>query len=117
MWMLFIAPLLAGGSGAIIRPMVDRLRGSRVVPSAVLATLVLGFVAGGISGVLFVTAQLAGAPDLATATDLAGYAQRSIPFAVGVGFVAGLTSDAVFSKLLGLEVVQATELTSAPPRK
>ena len=91
-WMLFIAPLLAGGSGAIIRPMVDRMRGTQVVGSAVLATLVLGSVAGGISGVLFVTAQLAGSPNLSTAAELAGYAQHSIPFAVGVGFVAGLTS-------------------------
>jgi hypothetical protein len=105
-WTLFIAPLLGGGSGAVIRPMVDRLRGAGNPSSAVLATLVLGLVAGGISGILFVPAQLAGAPNLATAIELAGYAQRSIPFAVGVGFIAGLTSDAVFGKLLGLEVVQ-----------
>lgn len=115
-WMLFIAPLLGGGSGAVIRPMVDRLRRAGTVPSAVLATLVLGLVAGGISGVLFVTAQLAGAPSLATTTELAAYAQRSIPFAVGVGFIAGLTSDAVFGKLLGLEVVQTTGLGAAPPK-
>ena len=61
-WMLFIAPLLGGGSGAVIRPMVDRLRRAGTVTSTILATLVLGLVAGGISGVLFVTAQLAGAP-------------------------------------------------------
>lgn len=109
-WMLFIAPLLSGGSGAVIRPMVDRLRGIGTVPSAVLATLVLGVVAGGISGVLFVTAQLAGAPSLASSNDLAAYAQRSIPFAVGVGFIAGLTSDTVFGKLLGLDVVQTSGL-------
>jgi len=116
-WMLFIAPLLAGGSGAVIRPMVDRLRGAAIVPSAVLATLVLGLVAGGISGVLFVTAQLTGAPSLASPSELAAYAQRSIPFAVGIGFVAGLTADAVFGKLLGLEVVQTAGITGAPARK
>ena len=115
-WMLFFAPLLSGGSGAVIRPMVDRLRGTGLISSTVLATLVLGLVAGGISGVLFVTAQLAGNPNLATASDLAAYAQRSIPFAVGVGFIAGLTSDAVFSKLLGLEVVQTTGLGAATPK-
>jgi Na+/citrate or Na+/malate symporter len=105
-WMLFVAPLLAGGSGAVIRPMVDRLRGSYGSASAVAATLVLGLVAGGISGVLFVTAQLTGDPTLTGADELVAYAQRSIPFAVGVGFVAGLTSDAVFGKLLGLNVVR-----------
>jgi hypothetical protein len=30
------------------------------------------------------------------------YARHAVPFAVGVGFVAGLTADAVFGKLLGL---------------
>jgi hypothetical protein len=36
------------------------------------------------------------------------YAQRSIPFSVAVGFVGGLTSDAVFGKLLGMDVVHPT---------
>jgi hypothetical protein len=112
-WMLFMAPLLAGGSGAVIRPMIDRLRGAQGTAPAVLATLVLGLVAGGIAGVLFVTAQLTADPDLNTTVDFVRYAQRSIPFAVGVGFVAGLTSDAVFSKLLGVDVVRATAIS--PP--
>ena len=102
-WMLFMAPLLAGGAGASIRPIVDRLRGAQGVSQAVLAIVVLGLVAGGIAGVLFVTAQLTADPGLATG-DLVPYARRSIPFAVGVGFVAGLTSDAVFGKLLGIDV-------------
>lgn len=103
-WMLFLAPLLAGGAGASIRPIVDRLRGTQGVAPAVLATLVLGLVAGGIAGILFVTAQLTGDPNLGVA-NLEAYARRSIPFAVGVGFIAGLTSDAVFGKLLGLDVI------------
>jgi hypothetical protein len=85
---------------------------------AVLATVVLGLVAGGIAGVLFVTAQLTADPQLtANAQNLVPYAQRSIPFAVGVGFVAGLTSDAVFGKLLGLEVVRTSGIGSGTPRK
>jgi len=104
-WMLFLAPLLAGGAGASIRPIVDRLRGTQGVAPAVLATLVLGLVAGGIAGILFVTAQLTGDPNLGVA-NLDAYARRSIPFAVGVGFIAGLTSDAVFGKLLGLDVLR-----------
>ena len=107
-WMLFIAPLLAGGAGAAIRPVVDRLRGAQGVAPAVLATVVLGLVAGGVAGVLFVTAQLTADPQLAVAADFAPYARRSIPFAVGVGFIAGLTADAVFGKLLGLDVVRSS---------
>jgi hypothetical protein len=117
-WMLFFAPLLAGGAGAAIRPMIDRLRGAQGTVPAVLVTVVLGLIAGGIAGVLFVTAQLTADPQLtASAADIVPYAQRSIPFAVAVGFVAGLTSDAVFGRLLGLEVVRTTgiENTGARP--
>jgi hypothetical protein len=115
-WMLFIAPLLAGGAGAAIRPVVDRLRGSQGVAPAVLATVVLGLIAGGIAGVLFVTAQLTADPQLAIATDLGQYARRSVPFAVGVGFVAGLTADAVFGKLLGLDVVRSSGIDAGRKR-
>lgn len=114
--LLFMAALLAGGSGAVIRSMIDRLRGSQGTAPALLATLVLGLVAGGIAGVLFVTAQLTASPNLTTTADLVQYAQRSIPFAVGVGFVAGLTSDAVFSKLLGVDVAHTTGISGSPTR-
>jgi hypothetical protein len=115
-WMLFAAPILAGAAGAIIRSMVEWAQGTRTVDSVFLAPLVLGLVAGGISGVLFVTAQLTGAPDLA-AGDVAEYARRSIPYAVAIGFVAGLTSDAVFGKLLGLQVIHTSGITGAPTPK
>ena len=113
-WMLFLVPLVAGGAGDAIRPMVDRQRGIHAAAPAVLATIVLGLVAGGIAGVLFVTAQLTADPNLTASSAL--YARRSIPFALGVGFVAGLTSDAVFGKLLGLDVVRVTGIGTAPPR-
>jgi hypothetical protein len=118
-WMLFVAPLLAGGAGAAIRPMVDRQRGTQTVAPVVLVTVVLGLVAGGIAGVLFVTAQLTANPDLIAGSALdkiISYAQRSIPFAVGVGFVAGLTSDVVFGKLLGLDVVRGSGIANTPER-
>jgi hypothetical protein len=105
-WMLFLAPLLAGGAGATIRPLVDRVRGTPGVAQAVLATVILGLVSGGVAGILFVTAQLTADPQLGMGADLAQYARHSIPFAVGVGFVAGLTSDIVFGKLLGLDVIR-----------
>ena len=115
-WMLFLAPLLAGGSGAAVRPLVDRLRGTASGGSAALATVVLGLVAGGISGVLFVTAQLTGNPALNDATNIASYSARAIPYSVGVGFVAGLTADTVFSRLLGLDVVNASGIESGTKR-
>lgn len=63
--------------------------------------MAIGLIAGGVAGVLFITAQLTADPDLVS-KDIAAYAQRSIPFALGVGFIAGLTADVVFGKLLGL---------------
>lgn len=113
-WMLFLVPLVAGGAGAAIRPMIGRKRGQYAAAPVVLATIVLGLVAGGIAGVLFVTAQLTADPNLLASSEL--YARRSIPFALGVGFVAGLTSDAVFGKLLGLDVASVTGISTVPPR-
>jgi hypothetical protein len=78
-WMLFIAPLLAGVSGAAIRPIVDHSRG-------------------------------------ADAAKLAPYARNSIPYAAVIGFIAGLTSDAVFGKLLGMEAIRTLGITGNPPR-
>jgi hypothetical protein len=115
-WMLFLAPVLAGGAGGAIRPLIDHGRGTALVAPAVFATLVLGLIAGGVAGVLFVTAQLTADPELAVSGDLAKYAQRSIPFAVAVGFGAGFTSDAVFGKLLGLDVVRVSGIEAGPPR-
>jgi hypothetical protein len=106
-WMLFLAPLLAGGAGAAIRPLVDRLRGSAAVATAAFATVVLGLVAGGIAGILFVTAQLTGNPQLNDVASIGSYSRHAVPYAVGVGFVAGLTADAVFGRLLGLDVINA----------
>jgi hypothetical protein len=73
--------------------------------------------AGGIAGVLFVTAQLTADPQIAAAgANLVPYVQRSIPFAVGVSFVAGLTSDSVFGKLLGLDVIRTSGISSNPTK-
>lgn len=106
-WMLFLAPLLAGGAGAAVRPIADRLRGSSGISSTVLITVVIGFIAGGMAGILFVTAQLTGDPQLAAdTTRVAIYARRSIPYSVALGFIAGLTADVVFGRLSGLSVLR-----------
>lgn len=118
LWMLFLGPVLAGGAGATVRPMVDRVRGGQDVAPAVLATLILGVVAGGVAGLLFVTAQLTADPNLIdTPAKMVDYARRSVPYAVGIGFIAGLTSDAVFGKLLGLDVVRTSGIDNATTRQ
>jgi hypothetical protein len=76
--------------------MVERPRGAQTVAPVVLVTVVLGLVVGGIAGDLFVTAQLTANPELITDS--------------AVGFVASVTSDAMFGKLLGLDVVRASPI-------
>ena len=112
-WMLFFVPLLAGGAGAALRPMIDRQRGIYGAAPAVLTTIILGLVAGGIAGVLFVTAQQTANPIDPKPQDLALYARRSIPYALAIGFVAGLTADAVLGRLLGLDVVRTTGIAAS----
>jgi hypothetical protein len=116
-WMLFLAPLLAGAAGAPMRQIVFR---TQPVAPSVLVTIVIGLVAGGVAGILFVTAQLtadplliadinaveAGAKAVKAGAKAVEYAQRTIPYAVAVGFIAGFTSDAVFGKLVSQDVVQ-----------
>jgi hypothetical protein len=112
-WMLFLAPMLAGGAGAAIRSVFDRLRGTEDVAPAILATLVLGLVAGGIAGLLFITAQLTAEPHLADSQQtVVPYALRTIPYAVTVGFIAGLTMEGVFGRLLGLDVVRTSGISN-----
>ena len=116
-WMLFFVPLLAGGAGAALRPMIDRRLGVYGAAPAVMTTIIFGLVAGGIAGVLFVTAQQTANPKVTDgAAELIDYARRSIPYALGVGFIAGLTADAVFGKLLGLDVVQTSTITATPEK-
>jgi hypothetical protein len=112
-WMLFLAPVLAGGAGSSVRPIVDRLRGVQATAPAMLTTAVLGLVGGGIAGVFFVTAQLTADPKLIDTSTIGAYARRSIPFALGVGFVAGFTADVVFGKLLGLDVLRTAGIEAA----
>jgi drug/metabolite transporter (DMT)-like permease len=109
-WMLFLAPLLAGGAGSAIRATMDRAKGTAGISQTVLGIVVLGMIAGGISTLLFVMAQLSANPT--GAPELLNYSRRSILFAVGIGFVAGLTSDAVFAKLVGLDVVRTEGVTA-----
>ena len=82
---------------------------------AILATVILGLLAGGVAGVLFVTAQ----PDPGSTVwppqqTLNLMHVGRYPFAVGVGFTAGLTADTVLGKLLGLNVVRTSGIDAGP---
>ena len=69
-------------------------------------TAVLGMAAGGVSALLFIAAQLLTSPDVLKSAD----ARRLLWFVVPVGFVAGLTFDAVYRKLRAQDVVRSDAL-------
>jgi hypothetical protein len=92
------APLLAGLSGALVRgvweTVIQGLPQSR--PASMVA--MLGVIAGGVAGMLFVVAQLSAlAP--AVGGQLPPQVNRLIPLALLTGFSAGFATDIVFSRL------------------
>lgn len=100
-WLLFVSPLLAGVAGSTIRLVFDLRQGALpLTRQSAITTAALGLVAGGVAGLLFVTAQMTVSTDL-NAIQL----WRLVPFGVVVGFIAGLTLDAVFRKLISADVV------------
>lgn len=103
---LFICPALAGISGSTIRLVFDLRQGSMPLsPQSAITTGALGLIAGGVAGLLFITAQMA------TATDpgaLPKQAARLVPFCFLIGFTAGMTLDAVFRKLIATDVLETS---------
>jgi hypothetical protein len=105
---LFVCPVLAGISGATIRLVFDLRQGSLPLsPQSAITTGALGLIAGGVAGLLFITAQMA------TATEpgaLPKQAARLVPFCFLIGFTAGMTLDAVFRKLIATDVLETTSI-------
>jgi hypothetical protein len=97
--LLVAGPLFAGMSGALIRGVFDE-------SSEQLRAAVAGAAAGGLSGILFVAAQLFTNPDALKGDS----ATRLIFFVVAVGFAAGLAFDAVLAKLRGTDVTQTSPI-------
>lgn len=62
-----------------------------------------------IAGLLFVASQLIGAPDVLEATAAQGV-RHLLFFVLPIGFVAGLTFDAVYGRLRGADASQVTTL-------
>ena len=94
--LLFIAPLIAGCSGATIRALLPEQEGITAGSS------VLGAAAGAIASLLYVGAQL-----------LSSGSPNNFPlllFGVGFGFIAGLTFDSVFKKLESVNALEPDEL-------
>ena len=104
---LFLGPVLAGASGATIRLLVERSNETAVQDS------ILGAAAGGISGLLYVVAQLT--------TNSHPYNAIVLTFTIGIGFIAGLTARRVFKQLEGVELLKnravSDELGAKGPSK
>jgi hypothetical protein len=111
MALLFISPLLAGVSGLTVRLVFDLKEGAVPLTSqSAITTAALGLIAGGVAGLLFITAQVTTAtapPGQIVSID---QARRLVAFSVLIGFVAGLTLDAVFRKLIATDVVETSAI-------
>lgn len=106
-FLLFFSPILAGIAGSTIRLVLD-LRSGAVPLSrqSVITTAALGLVAGGVAGALFIAAQV----NILTTDQIPSQAGKLVPFGVVVGFIAGLTLDAVFRKLMASDVVDLSAI-------
>ena len=99
--MLLLGSLATATSGAIARTAVDH--GTDWGRAAAL-----GMSAGAIACLLFVTAQLATSPDILSGTG----ARRLLFFVLAVGFIAGFTFDAVYSKLRQQDALDLSVLSN-----
>lgn len=114
--LLFFCPLLAGVSGATIRTAFDWTQATPTDSNRTLwSTAALGLVIGGLSGLLFIVAQMTTIPqvqgqDAVIAAITQTQTQRLIPFTLVIGFIGGLTLDAVVRKLTSIDVVDTKSL-------
>jgi hypothetical protein len=107
-WLLLFSTLLGGGSGAAIRMVFERRYGvGPLVTPSIMVTLGLGAMSGGLAGLLYIVSQ----PGDVVLTE--NSALRLISIVTVVAVVAGLTAEAVFRKLLGVDVVRTQALAVA----
>jgi hypothetical protein len=112
LWTFLIgAPLLTGISGATIRVVFDWMQGTtkRRQPSLV-GNAVLGLISGGITAFLFIIAQVFSNPAAIEPTVGSETLRRLLPFTLTIGFVAGLTLDAVYTRLQETNVVNTSSI-------
>lgn len=111
---LIFAPLFTGAAGPMIRFAIENLQGvkqQRIAPPSIY--IALGAIAGAISGLLFILAQVyANSADLDVAAK-SEQLRRLVPFTIAIGFIAGLTFERVFGILFETDVVRA-DMVRAP---
>jgi hypothetical protein len=111
---LIVAPLCTGAAGATIRLAIDQLLGaSRQHAVPPLTNIALGLVAGGISAALFIVAQVVANPTDLDMSVQVEQLRRLVPFAIVIGFIAGLTLERVYGRLRETDVVRA-DVVRAP---
>lgn len=112
LWMFLIgAPLLSGISGATIRVVYDSMQGTaKLRQLSLIRNAVLGLVSGGITAALFIIAQVFSNPTAVGPTVESETLKRLLPFTLSIGFIAGLTLDAVYTKLRETNVVNTSPL-------
>ncbi len=108
--LLFVGPLAAGASGGTIRTLLPR---TSDVEISTLGSAAMGAVAGGITGLLYLTAQLTSSSDTALGALTAREYQTFVLFSVALGFVAGLALDSVYQKLINAGAADV-RVTSVP---
>lgn len=104
--LLLLTPLFAGISGAASRTAFEAFGGnvSRDPPD-LPRTCGLGAIAGVVTGALFIIAQLVAMSPEIDQVIWSKQAGRLMPFAALIGFIGGLTLDAVFRRLSGMNVI------------
>jgi hypothetical protein len=110
--LLLFSGALAGAAGSTVRTLWVKK------PDQTIAqTLALGLAAGAISSVLYIAAQIAANPALLRtgATFASELPRPLLLFAVVIGFIAGLTFDAVFRKLVETDVVHTEAVAVKKP--
>lgn len=112
LWTFLIgAPLLSGISGATIRVVVDSMQGTtKLRQLSLIRNAVLGLISGGITAFLFIMAQVFSNPTAIEPTVGSETLKRLLPFTLTIGFVAGLTLDAVYTKLQETNVVDTRSI-------
>lgn len=105
--LLFVAPLVAGASGGTIRALLPR---TSEIEVTTLGSAFMGAVAGGITGLLYLTAQLTSASETTLGALSARQYQTFVLFAVALGFVAGLALDSVYQKLINAGAADVREV-------
>ena len=102
--LMFLGPCASGASGSMMRAVWAEEAG----PVQTLRTVVLGVGAGAISAALYFVTQFVANPNLLKITpERPELPTALIVLAVITGWIAGFTSDLVFTKLAKTEVTRS----------